>query len=284
LRPVTVERLGEGWDDLVLRVNDEWAFHFPRRQVGADLVSAEVTLLGQLPHLGLDIPRPRFVGASPDEFGWPIVGYQCIDGHTWCRANLTLDERTSNASRLGQFLRELHACDITSEIETSVPLDQWRRLDVRYRRVQALNYLERALDAGLLDDGHVISEYLDRETDALRSPREDTLVHGDLYSRHLIVDERHSVVGIIDWGDAHRGDRAIDLAVAHLVLPASAHENFRGAYGNVSESTWQLARFRAVQHALVTLVYGHKTQDAAMQRESAAALAMIFDPGSSDVR
>ena len=36
-------------------------------------------------------------------------------------------------------------------------------------------------------------------------------VHGDLYSRHLLVDDAGRPCGVIDWGDCHVGDPAVDL-------------------------------------------------------------------------
>ena len=221
LRPAGIERLGEGWDDLVFRVNGRWAFHFPRRQVGADLVPTETALLERLPQLSLEVPRPQFVGTSPDASGWPLVGYQCIEGTTWCRADLNPDQRIVNASRLGRFLRELHDCEITSDIADAVPLDEWRRLDVDHRRAQAHRYLQRALDEGLLDDGASIIQFLDYDTQSLAPPRDDTLVHGDLYSRHLIVKRGANV------GRGHRLGRRSPRR--------SGNRSCRGTFGSAGE-------------------------------------------------
>ncbi len=43
------------------------------------------------------------------------------------------------------------------------------------------------------------------------------LMHGDLYARHLLLDESFQLSRVIDWGDLHAGDGAVDLAVAWLV-------------------------------------------------------------------
>ena len=45
LAPADLEPAGQGWDNTVFRVNRRWVFRFPRRQIGADLLDAEVAIL-----------------------------------------------------------------------------------------------------------------------------------------------------------------------------------------------------------------------------------------------
>ena len=86
---------------------------------------------------------------------------------------------------------------------------------------------------------------------------------------------QRELVGIIDWGDLHVGDRAIDLAVAHSFLPASAHKIFREAYGGVSEETWELAKVRAVYSCQLLALYGHHAKDPDILREGLRGLGEI---------
>ena len=69
-----------------------------------------------------------------------------------------------------------------------------------------------------------------------------TLTHGDLHGGNLLVDEHGDVCAVVDWGDVHLGDPAVDLAVAHTVIPTSAHPVFRETYGTITEPAWQVAR------------------------------------------
>jgi aminoglycoside phosphotransferase (APT) family kinase protein len=55
------------------------------------------------------------------------------------------------------------------------------------------------------------------------------LTDGDLYARHLVLEPGGAAKGVIDWGDVHYGDPALDLAVAHLLLAAGGHATFRAA-------------------------------------------------------
>ena len=45
---------------------------------------------------------------------------------------------------------------------------------------------------------------------------------GDLYVRHLLLNELCELTGVIDWGDVHLGDPAVDLMIAYSFLPLSA--------------------------------------------------------------
>src|SRR5262249_28090131 len=103
-------------------------------------------------------------------------------------------------------------------------------------------------------------------------PRGDTLVHGDLYARHLLVNPADELAGVIDWGDVHLGDPASDLMIAHAFLPPAAHAAFRRAYGAIADLTWHIARLRALWHTVFVLVYADATQDADLLREGRMAL------------
>jgi aminoglycoside phosphotransferase (APT) family kinase protein len=103
------------------------------------------------------------------------------------------------------------------------------------------------------------------------------VVHGDLYARALLVDGG-DLAGVIDWGDLHLGDPALDLAVAHTFLGPAAHTAFRVAYGSIDPETWQLARLRAVFHTAALLSYAVDQRDADLEREARTALAAMGPP------
>ena len=67
--------------------------------------------------------------------------------------------------------------------------------------------------------------------------------------------------GIIDWGDVHAGDVAVDLMVAYEFLPASARATFFAEYGPVDAEVLGLARQRAAFDALSLTWYGYETGD-----------------------
>jgi aminoglycoside phosphotransferase (APT) family kinase protein len=88
-----------------------------------------------------------------------------------------------------------------------------------------------------------------------------SLVHGDLYASHILVDESFHATGIIDWGDVHFGEPALDLTVAYAVIPPSLREPFFDAYGSADEAARRLARYRAIYSSVLLGHYGHRTGD-----------------------
>jgi aminoglycoside phosphotransferase (APT) family kinase protein len=122
---------------------------------------------------------------------------------------------------------------------------------------------------------HVVD--VDRLTQVVRgappaAPVPPVLVQGDLYARHLLVDDGARLAGVIDWGDVHIGERAVDLSVAHGFLPPRARAAFRQAYGPIDAPTWARAAARAVQHAALLACFALHVGDADLRREAALAL------------
>lgn len=105
-----------------------------------------------------------------------------------------------------------------------------------------------------------------------------SLVHGDFYVRHLLIGEERQLAGVIDWGDLHVGDPAIDLAIAHSFLPTNAHSSFKQAYGEISNETWGLAKLRAIHSSSVILLFGHYLSDRALADEGSRSLRLIATP------
>jgi aminoglycoside phosphotransferase (APT) family kinase protein len=264
-----VELLGEGFDNIVYRVDGRWSFRFPRRSFGADVVAHEVALLRRLAgRLPLTVPAPRFVAEPGDGFPWPFAGYDFLAGRTACRAGLDDTQRRALAAPLGAFLGALHALPVPD----GTPGDTIGRLDLAKRVPQVRALLDELAARGAIDpaDARALRAIAGGAGDG---PRARCVVHGDLYVRHLIVDAAGRLTGVIDWGDAHRGDPAADLMIVAALLPHDAREDFRAAYGPIDDATWRLARFRALNHTLLCLRYALATADPHLTQESLKGIA-----------
>ncbi len=267
LRPVTIGRAWTGWDNTVYEVNGELVFRFPRRQVAVRLLETEIRLLPRLaPRLPLPVAVPERVGQPTGAYPWPFAGYCKLPGETADRVHLTDAQRASLAAPLGRFLVALHSLG-TEGLE--LPADEWGRLDFRHCLPE---FRERAAVIGLLR-----AEAWERELEAAPPSRPRAVVHGDFYSRALLVDllDGAHLAGVIDWGDLHLGDPAVDLAIAHSFLPAAAHDAFREAYGPIDQETWLLARLRAIAHTTAVLAYALDVCDADLEREARDALSRM---------
>ncbi|MCA8979908.1 MAG: phosphotransferase [Planctomycetes bacterium] len=265
--------LTEGWDNVCFLVGDEWIFRLPRRELGARLMACENALLPELAtRLPLPVPRPEFRGVPQDDYPWEFHGYRRLPGETLCRAELGDEARAQLAEPLGRFLRALHETP-TADFP-GLPLDDNRRLDVAHRGAQIEERLADLRGLGLVGDPRPWRRVLE-DVPADFRPASDCLVHGDLYARHLLVDERGALCGVIDWGDAHAGDRALDLGVVHAALPASAHDVFRDAYGPLTDLQWKVGCFKALHSSLMILVYGVDVGDRALVVEGLRSLERL---------
>ena len=275
LAPACVELLGVGWDNTAFLVNGRFVFRFPRRQIAVALLETETRLLPFVgPRLPLAAPLPEFVGRPEDRYPWPFAGYRKLAGRTACRAALTADQRALATEPLGRFLRALHAIDCDEAARLGARPDGFGRLDAGLRGPKLIQRLEQLAQIGLVGD---VRPWLSlvAATPPPPEPSRFVLVHGDLYARHLLVDDERRLTGVIDWGDMHLSSPAADLAVACGFLPPGAHEEFRRAYGAIDERDWLLARFRALDAAATLLVYGHDTSDADLVREGQWAFAQL---------
>ncbi|MCZ6598892.1 MAG: phosphotransferase [Planctomycetota bacterium] len=272
LAPARVELLGVGWDNTVFRVNGDFVFRFPRRTVAVELIRTEAALLPAVaPELPLAIPVPRFFGEPEEPYPWPFLGYDFVPGRMASHAGLDAEARTRAAEPLGTFLAALHGFPAARARELGAPPDDFGRLDLPTRIEHTEGRLATAVEQGLLADARPWRPVIE-ETPAGWEPSGSTLVHGDLDSRHVLIDDADRPRRVIDWGDIHLGDASIDLGLAHGFLPRTAHDVFRRSYGPVDDEDWNVARFRALHTAVILLLYGADIGDDALVREARVAL------------
>jgi aminoglycoside phosphotransferase (APT) family kinase protein len=194
-----VRTIDDGWDSLVLEVDGEYVFRFPRRPAVEEWVERETRLLPALAEvLPVAVPRFEFVAHN----GLLCVGYRKLVGGP---ASADLDERAGED--LARFLAALHGFPVERARSLGVPFyepDAWHAMlegfcgDLRERVLPLLSRGERAPAERFL---HGIP----------RPHFEPVLLHGDLGPEHVLCHEER-VVGVIDWSDARVGDPALDLA------------------------------------------------------------------------
>lgn len=254
-------RLAEGWDNVVWVVDERWAFRFPQRTIGAELLERELRVLPRLAAaLPAPISAPVFVGHPDHGYPWSFFGAELIRGVE----PVGLDDaaRCRLAPGLARFLRALHDVPVIDEL----PYDPNRRADMPYRAAMTAEWLER------LDDRPPGVDRLLAEAEALPPPEGDVVAHGDLHFRHLVVDSDGSMAGVIDWGDVCRGDPSIDLSLLWSFFPPAGRAAFLAAYGPVSDAQLLRARALAVNLCAILAVYGHEEGMTGVEREARAGL------------
>jgi aminoglycoside phosphotransferase (APT) family kinase protein len=275
LRPVQAEILGIGWDNVAMLVNGQYVFRFPRRALGAKLLETEIRVMPTIARmLPICVPDHRFVGHATDEFQWPFAGYPFISGRTACSAQLSEQQRGALAAPLARFLKALHQIPREFAFHCGAQIDSLGRFDMPRRKRQSQERLAYVAAHQLVDDICPFMSIVESApTDY--TPRADTLLHGDLYARHLLLNETGQLSGVIDWGDIHVGDPAHDLAIALTFLPPGARADFFAIYGPVGQITLTMAKFRAVNHTACVLHYAHQIGDENLLSEMRLAMQYI---------
>jgi len=217
-----VALVSEGWDYAVFRVDAEWAFRFPRREVVVAGTEREIAVLPALAErLPVGVPAPVFVARPGGDFRWPFYGSRYLEGEE-------ATGRHVDPIALGEALRALHAPGTFEAVGAQLPADPLGRadMDVRLPRFEELGIEAPALVAA---------------AQALPPARHTAACHGDLHMRQLLVDG-DALTGIVDWVDVSRSDPAVDLSVAWSTLDAAARPSFFAVYGEVDEETRVRAR------------------------------------------
>jgi aminoglycoside phosphotransferase (APT) family kinase protein len=260
--------LGEGWDNSVWVVEEEWAFRFPRREIAIPGVERELAVLPLLaPLLPVPIPVPRFVGEATERFPWLFFGARLLQGCEPAEADLTEGKRVELGGMLGRFLRVLHAPETIALVDpgTELPVDPNRRADMPARVQIARGWLE---ELELAPDN---AERLFDTALQLGPADAEVVVHGDLHVRHVLVG-RGSLSGVIDWGDVCRADPAVDLLLVWSFLPEAGRTAFLREYGPVRDEQVLRARVLAVSLCAALAVYGRREGHQGLERECLAGL------------
>ncbi len=265
--------LGEGWDNAAFLVGGRYVFRFPRRSIAVALIETELRVLAAIAaRVPLPIPIPRFAGIGEDEYPWPFAGYDVLSGRSLSAMRLDEREYRSIAAACGAFLGALHAIDAASLPQPGLDPDRLGRLDHARGMPKVSQRLRELTQAGLIADAAPFEALLESVAPGPRDDRH-AVVHGDLYARHVLVGADRRASGIIDWGDVHFGDPALDLAIAFETLPPRAREAFAAAYGAIDEETWRSARWRGLYHSALVAHYGYRIGDAELVTAGLAGLS-----------
>jgi aminoglycoside phosphotransferase (APT) family kinase protein len=241
-----LELVASGWDSALVRLGDELVVRLPRRAVAAAVVEHEHRWLPELaPSLPLPVPAPVRLGRPGA--GYPWAWSVCL----WAPGVIAAIDPPSDPLRaahdLGAFLAALHV-----PAPPEAPRNPFRGIPLADRAERFEEHL--ACVAATVDTPAVRSCW----AEVVATPPWDhppVWVHGDLHPANLIVRDGR-LAAVIDFGDLTAGDPATDLAVAWMLLPASARPVLRAAAGAatpVDDATWTRARGWALVLGLACL-------------------------------
>ncbi|MDQ3405691.1 MAG: phosphotransferase [Actinomycetota bacterium] len=264
-RVESVERLGEGWENIAYEVNDEVIVRFTKSPDTA-VVEREGRLLATVAEIvSLAVPAPLFVSAADGCMAYrKVPGVPLLD--------LPIEARAPHAAavgaELGRMLAELHAIPVERMAclvgQDADPLTRWHSDAVE----------EYATVGGLVPERHraAVERYLaapvpDERFDLVFS-------HNDLGIEHVLVDPvSWAVTGVIDWSDAAIVDPAYDFG---LILRDLGPVALDAALGTVDDRFRERAVFYARASVFNDLTYGVDMGKDAYVEKCVAAMEWLF--------
>jgi ribosomal-protein-alanine N-acetyltransferase len=273
----SVKLLGQGWDNDVLCVNKYWIFRCPRRKVAASLIPREdkalIFLKGKLP---IAIPEISYQYLGPAEFPYPFHGYAKLPGQPIYHVNLTDEQQRCALQDFARFLKALHSISLSELIDAEIEPQVFNRLQVeriagqiqsRLTQENMTHFISGSLKTTVLTIcKQAQSLYL--------NPDAKCLVHGDLYSKHLLFHQGE-LSGIIDWGDVGLNHPVIDLAAVYSIFPAETHSLFYAIYGELDNTITTYAKFLAIHSLLACMDYGLENDEKDLFDESFRMLKQL---------
>jgi aminoglycoside phosphotransferase (APT) family kinase protein len=267
----SIRLVGEGWDNTVWLVDEQWVFRFPRRAIVVPAVERQLSLLPRLaPLLPLSIPTPIYGGRPAGVYPWPFFGAPFLPGREAPDAAPSDTARAGLARPLGAFLRALHDVEIGVAGDT-LEVDPMRRGDLAFRVPRTVERLEEVERLGVWRRPARVQGLLEEARDV---PASDALsvAHGDLHVRHLLVADDAGLAGVIDWDDVCLADPAIDLQLYWSFLPPAGRASFREAYGPIADEQLLRARVLAFFLCATLAAYGNHERLENLEREAIGGL------------
>ncbi len=248
-----IRLIGEGFDNLAFLVNNQYVFRFPRRESGITCMENEILALPYLAqHLSFNITAPEFIGHAEQ---FPFAGYKLIQGKTLCDSTEAFITSHQFAEIFAHWLKELHSIPILPGHQDLLK-STWR-LDIENRTTILLNSLNRYQDYYSLSGFSIkhLEEIIHSFANLNFAEYNQVYLHGDLYFKHIMVDNNNLPTGMIDWGDVHIGHPGIDLSAAIMIFDDKTLDHFFKSYGTKDEELMKVTVFRAFCHNLIFLPY-----------------------------
>lgn len=206
-----------GWENLVLEINGEYVFRFPKFKEAETRLKTEIRLLAKIrTRLSTPVPHYTFVWRGGKRYRHYFGGYPKLRGVTLTKRSLGADSLKTVSHEIFEFLKALHNAHIQLR---GVPLPKYSKGEwlksqkIQYRRIRKtvyplLNEITRGRSELFWRD--LITNFADADF-------EPTLLHGDLSIENLLFDPATwRITGVLDWGYAQVSDPALELA--HLFL------------------------------------------------------------------
>ena len=255
--------LRESYANLVLLINKEYVFKFPKDSENSKRLKMEIKLLKVLSDSPVPIPRYIFTNQDCNEkFG----SYVFFKGKP-------ISERKSLSNimlkQLVDFLNFLHKKEYSMLKGTGInfytPL---------FWKIQFEDFMNNVRQNIFSVMDKELQKLIENEfEDFLQntSAFEPSLVHGDLYKDNVLV-LGNKISAIIDWGYASFGDPAIDIAAIAVDFPKEATKILESLDYKLDDDAYTRIEFYIRTEPLFEIMNGYLMNDSRLIRSGSERL------------
>lgn len=244
------ECVESGWDNIVLRINNNYIIRVPRREDNALQLEREIEFLRQASPF-LPLPVPDYGLFCRKEGKLIAAGYRNIDGvgmegadvpGKWNRLLPPEDWNIAQkaAKQLAAFLNSLHRIPEKFALENNGEIftGEGRRNNVsRFYASVKREVFPLLEEENVRTVDKLFSEFLSNDGNFAYAP---VTVHNDLESGNILWNPKTGeITGIIDWGDFAVSDPAVDFAGFYF--------EFGEAFSNEVLSFYELGNFADIK-------------------------------------
>jgi aminoglycoside 2''-phosphotransferase len=211
-----------GWENLVLEVNREYIFRFPKYRETEERLRSEIAFLPALRReMSVEVPDYEFVWRGGPKYPHWFGGYRKISGVTVGSSRFRKEWLRPLAAQIAESLKQLHRVRVKTNRFPGIPVyspNEWlRSTRVHYRKIRRIAY--RLLNSKLRARSERFWQNLLEEF--REANFEPTLIHGDLGGENILFDPaRVKLTGILDWGYLQMSDPALEFAHLFIYKPA----------------------------------------------------------------
>lgn len=194
--------INRGSESLIIEINEEWIFRFPRSSVSKEKMSKRLNFLISFSKISpLKIPVPKYIEQD-------FIGYKKIPGQPLYPTNiekLAKNEKLKIAKQLGLFLKALHNYK-----------NKQINFDTGYLVMRKKDYSNCPEPI----TQHLNTDECKKLTARLKSiaknpvnfEKPTIIIHGDLNFNNILWDQNKKIItGILDWSDSGLGIPAMDF-------------------------------------------------------------------------
>ena len=201
-----------GWDNYVVKVDNEYIFRFSRDEGALRTIKMEYDVLSYLhKELPSNIEVPNFIFSNLDS-DYPFVGYKMIKGKFLSDElynSMTDEEKNNFIKNMMTFINILHGLDINKFNLDVVDSFEEYKMGFNELKDKCFPVFDEELKQKC---NQLFNNYFN---DIKMMDINKTVIHGDLSTDHIIITEKG--VGVIDFGDTRVFDNAYDFQWLYML-------------------------------------------------------------------